>query len=171
MKKKGFVASCDANTLHKQSIKMALCARFHKEYSNKQRFLKIMLSFFLLTMGGLIYIGYREQSLVMFDWAYSLGLSEDVANFREIAKYHNLTDWVKNSLPDGLWLFAYMFCTDAIWNGEKSKVSYIFIFVIPFLALLSEFLQYIGIISGVFDWIDVCSYIVAVLLFFIIKII
>ena len=170
MKKKVSETGCNAHTLNEQHIKIVLCTRFHREYSNRQRFFRIILSLFLLVMGGLIYVGYREQSLVMFDWARLLRLNEEVENFRGTVKYYSLYDWVKYSLPDGLWLLAYMFCTDAIWNGDKSRVSYIFIFGLPFFALLSEFFQYLWLIIGVFDWIDICSYVLAILLFLIIKI-
>jgi hypothetical protein len=107
----------------------------------------------------------------MFSWFEQLGVSGEVDAFRGLVNSEGVYGWVKNSLPDGLWLFAYMFLVDAIWNGSKSISSYIFIFSLPFFALLSEFLQYFGMLPGVFDWIDVASYLFAILLFVIVKLI
>ena len=144
---------------------------YYREYSNTQRVFKIILSFIILIIGGLIYVGCREKSLLMFDWFQQLGINNEIDTFRGFVNSDGIYGWVKNSLPDGLWLFAYMFLVDAIWNGSKSISSYIFIYSLPFFALLSEFLQYFGLVPGVFDWIDVVSYLFAIVLFIFIKII
>ena len=133
-------------------------SRFFREYSLKTRIGRSLLSLLLLGTGGLIYIGFREKSLPMFDWFNNMGVTQHIETFRSLLNSDGVYGWVKNSLPDGLWLFAYMFLVDAIWNGSKSISSYIFIYSLPFFALLSEFLQYFGLVPGVFDWIDVVSY-------------
>ena len=155
-------------------IKMDLAIikkRFFREYSLKVRIGKSILSLLILCTGGLIYIGFRNKSLLMFDWFNYLGLTQQIDIFRSKLNSEGVYGWVINSLPDGLWLFAYMFLVDAIWNGSKSISSFFFIYYLPFLALLSEFLQYIGLVPGVFDWLDVASYLLAILLFMIIKLI
>lgn len=144
---------------------------YFRQYTNRQRILKAVLSFAILFVGGLIYVGCRDKSLLMFDWFQHLGISGEVDTFRRLINSEGVYGWVKNSLPDGLWLFAYIFLVDAIWNGSKSISSYIFIYSLPSLALLSEFLQYFGLVPGVFDWVDVASYLFAILLFVIIKLI
>lgn len=143
--------------------------RFNEPYSIKIRVLKIVISFAILIVGGLIYIIYRDKSLEMFNWFNHLGLTDAVSFFRNVMYSNGIYGWVKYSLPDGLWLFAYMFTIDSIWNGSKKLISYIFIFCLPLLALLSEFLQYFGLIPGVFDLIDLVSYLCAILLFILIK--
>ena len=149
----------------------ALKQLYYRQYTNKQRIVKAILSFFILTLGGLIYIGFRDKSLLMFRWFEQLGISGEVDIFRSLVYSEGVYGWVKNSLPDGLWAFAYMFLVDAIWNGSKSISSYIFIFSLPSFALFSEFLQYFGLLPGVFDWIDVASYSFAIILYIIIKLI
>lgn len=144
---------------------------YHRKYSNGQRAFKIILSFIMLIIGGLIYVGCREKSLLMFDWFQQLGISDEIDTFRRFINPDGLYGWVKNSLPDGLWLFAYMFLVDAIWNGSKMICSYIFIYSLSVFAFLSEFLQYLGLVPGVFDWIDVASYLFAIIMFNIIKLI
>lgn len=149
----------------------ALKQLYYRQYTNRQRIVKVILSFAILIIGGLIYVGFRDKSLLMFSWFEQLGVSREVDAFRGLVNSEGVYGWVKNSLPDGLWLFAYIFLVDAIWNGSKSISSYIFIFSLPFFALLSEFLQYFGMLPGVFDWIDVASYLFAILLFVIVKLI
>ena len=144
---------------------------YYRQYTIKQRVIKAILSFFILIIGGLIYVGFRDKSLLMFTWFEQLGISGEVDTFRGFMNSEGVYGWIKNSLPDGLWLFAYMFLVDIIWNGSKSISSYIFICSLPTLALLSEFLQYFGLVPGVFDWVDVASYLFAILLFVIIKLI
>lgn len=144
---------------------------YYRQYTNKQRIVKVILSFAILVIGGLIYVGYRDKSLQMFNWFEQLGISGEVETFRGLLNSEGVYGWVKNSLPDGLWLFAYMFLVDAIWNGSKTHSSYFFIYSLPLFALLSEILQYFGLFPGVFDWMDVVSYVFAILLFVIIKLI
>ena len=146
-----------------------LHTRFFREYSLKDRIERSILSLLMLCIGGLIYIGLRDKSLLMFDWFNHIGLSQHVDFFRGLFNSEGVYGWVKNSLPDGLWLFSYMFLVDAIWNGSKSICAYIFIYYLPFLALVSEFSQYFGLVPGVFDWIDVASYLFAILLYITIK--
>ena len=144
---------------------------YNRQYTTSQRIVKVILSFTILIIGGLIYVGFRDKSLLMFNWFENLGISGEVDLFRDLVNSEGVYGWVKNSLPDGLWIFAYMFLVDAIWNGSKSLSSYIFIFSLPFFALLSEFLQYFGLFPGVFDWVDVASYLFAILLYVITKLI
>lgn len=143
--------------------------RFFREYSLKDRIKRSILSLLILCIGGFIYIGLRDKSLLMFDWFNHLGLSQHVEIIRGVFNSEGVYGWVKNSLPDGFWLFSYMFLVDAIWNGSKSVSSHVFIYYLPLLALLSEILQYWGVVPGVFDWIDVASYLLAILLYITIK--
>ena len=144
---------------------------YYRQHSIKYRAAKVMLSLVILLLGGLIYVIFRDKSLLMFDWFNTIGINNEVDGFRRLFQGEGIYGWVKYSLPAGLWLFAYMYLVDVIWNGAKSISSYIFIYSLPFFALLSEFFQYFGLVSGVFDWIDVLSYMFAILLYIFIKII
>jgi hypothetical protein len=81
----------------------------------------------------------------------------------------NVYEWVKYNLPAGLWLFAYMFVLDAVWGKDKNCVSMYFLYVLPLLAVASEFMQFVGLLPGTFDIMDLVSYISATILFVIIK--
>ena len=128
-----------------------------------------MLSLVILLLGGLIYIIFRDKSLLMFNWFDAIGIGNEIDGLRRLFQGEGIYGWVKYSLPDGLWAFSYMFLVDAVWNGSKLISSYIFIYSLPFFALLSEFFQYFSLLPGVFDWVDVASYLFAIILFVIIK--
>ena len=131
--------------------------------------MQVVLSFCVLTIGGLIYVVYRDKSLLMFDWFHSFGIDDDIDDVRCFVQTYGVYGWVKNSLPDGLWLFSYMFIVDAIWNGERLYSAYIFLWGLPFFAVLSEVLQYFNFFYGVYDLLDLISYIFAILLFVVFK--
>lgn len=145
--------------------------KYYRRHSIKYRATKVMLSLVILLLGGLVYVIYRDKSLLMFDWFNAIGVGNEIDGLRRLFEGEGIYGWVKYSLPDGLWIFSYMFLVDAIWNGSKSISSFIFIYSLPIFALLSEFLQYFGLLPGVFDWIDVASYLFAILLFVITKLI
>lgn len=143
-------------------------------YSDKEtytRIIKATIGVVALIIGGLIYILYRSDSLLMFDWFHKLGLSNFIDAIRIDTNKLNLYGWVKNSMPAGLWLFSYMFVIDSIWGKEKNAVYNCFLYVLPIIAMSSELMQYFKFISGTFDIMDLLSYILAVLVFKIIKLI
>ena len=86
--------------------------RYYRQYTNKQRIVKVILSFAILIIGGLIYVGFRDKSLLMFTWFEQLGVSGEVDAIRGLVNSGGVYGWVKNSLPDGLWIFAYLFLVD-----------------------------------------------------------
>ncbi len=143
--------------------------RFCRHYPMNIRIIRSLLAFGLFFIGGLIYLGYRPMSLQMFTWVDTIGLTPQVIILRNIA-YDIQYNWVKYSLPDGLWLFAYMLIIDSIWNGHENISSYLFIFSLPILALLSEFFQYFNLLPGVFDLLDLACYFCSILMYIIMKI-
>ncbi|MBR6031103.1 MAG: hypothetical protein IKP36_03985 [Bacteroidaceae bacterium] len=145
------------------------CNNYYRHYSLKSRAIRIALSLGILLIGGMVYVAYRDKSLAMFGWFDSIGLSKPVDYIRVLAQSKGIYGWVKYSLPDGLWIFSYMFIVDAIWNGKRNSYSFFFTWSLPIVALLSECLQHFGLCPGVFDWIDMVSYIFAMILFLIIK--
>lgn len=142
---------------------------YYSRHSVKYRTTKVLLSLVILFIGGLIYVVYRSKSLLMFDWFNSIGLSNIIDRLRNLFQGDGIFGWVKYSLPDGLWIFSYLFILDAIWDGERNVISMIFLWGLPIVSILSEFLQLYGILPGVFDWIDLASYLLAIILFLIIK--
>ncbi len=131
--------------------------------------IKILLSIILTLLGGLIYVLYRDKSLLMFSWFESIGLNSVVEYIRDENTMIEPYYWIRYNLPAGLWLFSYMFIIDAIWGSAKCKNRDFYIYILPIFALLSEFMQLFGLCPGTFDILDVISYLFAIILFKTIK--
>ena len=66
-------------------------------------------------------------------------------------------------------LLSYLLIIDAIWRKENTLTYKIFIGLLPVLSFCSEIMQYYRLLPGTFDIMDICSYLVAILLFILIK--
>jgi len=114
-----------------------------------------------LIIGGLIYISFRPETLLMFDFFSTLSIDAPIEYLREntMGLKQYFPDWFLFSLPDGLWVFSYVSLVLLIWNNTISKHNIFWIILIPIIAVLSEFGQYIKIIPGTFDELDLMFYI------------
>ena len=83
------------------------------------RVFRIILSFALLSVGCMIYILFRQDSLLMFTCFDKLQIMGLIQHIRNTGTEYSVFDWVKNSLPDGLWLFSYKILIDTICDREK----------------------------------------------------
>lgn len=138
---------------------------------NFVRTIETTISLAALIFGGLVYIIFRSESLLMFQWFQEIGIMEYVERLRLEFGHYNIHEWVKDCMPAGLWLFSYLFIIDAVWWKEKTVTYKIFLGLLPVLASGSEIMQYYRLLPGTFDIMDICSYFVAILLFIVIKII
>ena len=82
------------------------------------RLVTIWLGLTSLFIGGCLYLLYRSDSLVMFRWCQSLGVYDFIISLRPQGHYDN---WLVYSLPDGLWMLAYVLLMGAIWNFHVKK--------------------------------------------------
>ena len=73
-------------------------------------------------------------------------------------------------MPAGLWLFAYMFIIDSVWGKEKNNTKKVYLYALPVVAIVSEIMQYVSILPGTFDIMDLLCYALAILIFTIINI-
>lgn len=136
---------------------------------NMDRHIKICFSFILIIIGGVIYLLYRDKSLVMFSWFEHIGLNRIIDSIRSKSIGAEPCYWIKYNLPAGLWLLSYMLIIDAVWQDCEGKSRKFYIYVLPILALWSELMQSYGLCSGTFDVLDVVSYLFAIILFKTIK--
>ena len=96
--------------------------------------IKICLAIFILIIGCLIYAGYRSDDLLMFEWFDYLGVSNHVMCFRDICSEFHIPNFIKFSLPDGLWVLSYMMIIGVIWNS-RNFMCLLFMYSIPFVAI------------------------------------
>lgn len=109
-----------------------------------------------LLIGGLIYILFRNESLIMFNWFDYLGLLEQIKELRATLNPMKsiLPNWIYYSLADGLWTYAFVSAYLIYY-----KVDYWLL--LPFLLSIGvEILQYFQLFQGTFDVIDLLCCIV-----------
>jgi len=112
-----------------------------------------------LLLGSLIYLAFRSDSLIVFDWLNSLNVVDQTQDFRQLFRQYDLPDWALYSLPDGLWCWASTGWLWIIWRRINLWTASPLI-----LALSLEFGQLFQLIPGVFDWLDCISYITGALI-------
>lgn len=141
------------------------------KYPHLVRTIKMFLAFVALFIGGMIYVVFRSKSLLMFSWFEALGLSPMIDAIRIDYGDKSLYAWIRYSFPAALWLLSYLLVVDSIWGEQKNREYAVFIIALPVIAILSEVLQGLGILPGASDILDIISYLLAITLFIIIKII
>ena len=113
-----------------------------------------------LVCGGIIYLLFRAESLLMFRWVDAIGAKPLLDRLRSRCAVVRIGDlhWIFFSLPDGLWVYsltAYMYL---IWERKLSREGLTRVLIGPFLALGSEIGQALGILAGTFDVKDLAFY-------------
>lgn len=114
-------------------------------------------------LGGSIYLLFRVDSLLMFQWLDFFDLKESILRLREEIKIQ-LPAWIIFSLPDGLWLFSYVSLMLMLWSNKPSWQSFFWIAIMPCIAIISELLQYFKMLAGTFDIMDIYAYVLGFLL-------
>ncbi|CAM3963008.1 hypothetical protein FLCU109888_11195 [Flavobacterium cucumis] len=131
----------------------------------------LLFPFLTILLGGFIYVFFRVESLRMFSWFNSISLTKVIITIRDYTLNYDLLipDWVKFSLPDGLWLFSFISLILITWKNEINSSNLFWLIGLPIIALLSEIGQSISIVPGTFDWIDIAMYLTGFMLPFIIN--
>jgi len=113
-----------------------------------------------LIIGGLIYILFRSNSLLMFEWFALLGILDLVIFCRGMIDpiLHLIPSWILYSAPDGLWMFSYMCFILMVWGNSIDYKNLIWIILLPLYAFYTEFGQFFGFVSGTFDFLDLFFY-------------
>lgn len=125
---------------------------------------KIFAHVFLPLLAGLsIYMLFRAQSLIIFDWFVGTGLWEFVELLR--ARSAALNDLIPGfmifSLPDALWVYSLTSLMLIIWNGSGGTSRLIWISLGLILGAGAEIGQLLGLVRGTFDAVDLLLCIVA----------
>jgi hypothetical protein len=127
---------------------------------------KILLGTLPVIVGGLIYLTYRTDTLIMFGWFKQIGLSDMVKFLRSNQQLQNLTipSWIKFSLPDALWLFSLNYILLTLWNFNVNRQSAFWLFLAPTIGLFLEIGQLVKIVPGTFDFMDLILLFVSTLI-------
>ena len=108
-----------------------------------------------MLFGGLIYIFFRSTNLLMFDWFKAVGIYNYILSFRDYIESCFLPNWIIYSLPDGIWIYSLTSFMIIIWGKGKNKWEKIFwLSMGPVLGTGAEIGQFLLIVPGHFDLID-----------------
>jgi hypothetical protein len=134
----------------------------------KNRIVASSVASVCLILGSAIYILFRPTSLLMFHWADGLSLTHSVQLMRASASgLANLVPaWFVFSLPFALWVLAYLFFIEAVWAHSQSWARFLWFWSVPLIAIGAELSQITHIIPGSFDWGDLATIILAIVLGF-----
>ena len=115
-----------------------------------------ILASITLFLGGIIYVLFRPQYLLMFDWIEAIGLTESISRIRENSNA-NLPDWIIYALPDALWTFSYLLCIGCIWKFDVRRCLPALL-ILPTVSVVDEILQSLNMVPGTFDLMDIIAY-------------
>lgn len=146
--------------------------KLHRNKFQKNQ-LEILLVYFPIIVGGLIYCLFRDKNFIFFKILELIGFGEILLEIRLFTVKIKLSDWIRYCLPDGLYIFSignFFF----LKNLSKVKLAHKIPFRFLVFLLVSEILQheYFGKyrISGTFDIFDIYFYIGGYLLSYLIQI-
>ena len=125
--------------------------------------------FLTLCFGSIIYLFLRTTGLKMFHWFDAIGILKPLLEIRQdLIPARKFPEWFLFALPDGLWTFSYMSLILFIWKNTICKQNMIWLACIPFAAISSEALQFLKLIPGTYDNMDLIMYLLGTGLPFII---
>ena len=109
-----------------------------------------------MSTGGLIYILFREKSLIMFGWFHSLGLENHINQLRDRFSMFSeiVPGWFIYSLPDGIWIYSLTSLMFIIWSKNLNNSVYCWLLIGPFMGISAEVGQLLNFVPGTFDSID-----------------
>lgn len=144
--------------------KIAVFRPFAKAFAISRSF-QWALSALLLAAGIGIYILYRPQNILVFGLLQDLGLMPFVDSLRFHASSILLPSFVINSLPAGLWAASYLIAMYLKTTNMSRTYRIILSTPLPITAIVMEFFQLFGWVSGTFDIYDLVCYIIPLIIF------
>lgn len=117
---------------------------------------KIFSAVLPVFIGGMLYICFRSEKLVMFEWFNLLGIKSIITSIRtsELLRIISVPSWVKFSLPDALWLFSMISSIMIVWDYKLDYQSKLWLCFVISIGIFSEIGQLFSFVPGTFDIID-----------------
>lgn len=112
----------------------------------------------LLFLGGMLYVLYRPQSLLLFRVADGMGLTDAIGGWRHAAAPFAPAEFVVYNLPAGLWALSYVLIVGTLAQGLPSVKRWVAVAFVPLVGVVSELMQAARLLPGIFDWIDLALY-------------
>lgn len=131
---------------------------------NKKVALLFLANFSLIT-GGLIYILFRPQNLLLFSLIDHIGLTRYINYMRDSLSWCEVPSFIINSLPAGLWTASYLIFMYYQTKRHIRKKRLLVALPLPLSMVILEFLQYFGWCPGTFDIYDLICYLIPLIIF------
>ena len=129
---------------------------------NKKDWLVALL---LILTGGMIYVLYRPENLLLFRVTDSLGITPLIDILRSNSSRVMLPSFIVNSLPAGLWTASYLLMMYITTKFHTRRIRLMLALPLPISAIVLEFMQLLGWCPGTFDIYDLICYIVPLFIF------
>ena len=126
---------------------------------------QIGLALLLLVIGGGIYLLMRQPVMLMHKVASELGIGTLIDKGRMLVQGWQLPEWMIFSLPGALWSTAYILIIDALLSRSPSWRRFAVAAFIPLVGIVSELLQFVGLLPGTFDALDIIAYALPLLIY------
>lgn len=126
---------------------------------------QIGLALLLLVIGGGIYLLMRQPVMLMHKVASELGIGTLIDKGRMLVQGWQLPEWMIFSLPGALWSTAYILIIDALLSKSPSWRRFAVAAFIPLVGIVSELLQFVGLLPGTFDALDIIAYALPLLIY------
>jgi hypothetical protein len=107
-----------------------------------------------LIIGLLIYLGWRDTSHPFYRRAASFGWASEIDGFRASVASFDMPEWFIYSLPDGLWMFAFVLFMMSLWDFKFYGLGRFWIIAAIIVGITFEIAQGFTFGMGSFDWID-----------------
>ena len=106
-----------------------------------------------IIIGGMIYVLWREQTLLMFSWFNSMGVMDAIEAMRYSASpYHSIVPkWIYFSLPNAMWLLGGTLLFSSIWKDHVYE-RYFWMTLFSIIAIGSELGQLTDFINRLYSW-------------------
>lgn len=113
-----------------------------------------------VALGSLIYVLWRDDSLLVFRWIAALGATEVVTSARIMVAplALSLPHVVLFSLPDGLWAYGLTASMCVIWRSRTGRAKPLWLSCGLVLGIGSELAQAASALPGVFELSDLLLY-------------
>lgn len=118
----------------------------------------VVLTVLPLMIGGLIYLLWRPETLLMFVWADHLGVIDLVMLARVHAELYYLPNWALYNLPNGTWAYAFTATMTYLWVETYGPKKLLYILMPFFLGVFFEIGQYLNVIPGTFCLGDIVAH-------------
>ena len=125
----------------------------------------LLISFLLIFTGGMIYILYRPENLLLFRLTDSLGVTPLIDVVRSNSSRIILPSFMINSMPAGLWAGSYLIMMYITTKFHTRRIRLMLTLPLPTMAIILEFMQFLGWCPGTFDIYDLICYIVPLYVF------